>query len=257
MFCWPCSSTLIKAIIKHQPSNNNMMTQIQHLNIMSQSPVNQPNNTGIQKDWKVSVAISMTALSDSFSVGSSDVIFSRGKKAKSHAGNIFFQSIIEKSAEKYAKAEGRLGKSIIVSEIIDTVRQHSPNGGFVKKDRGKWFEVGDWSARERVGQSLRDLLHGQYRSSASSKKRRREEANTKMIDTLIGSNNYVSKRIRCLSDNIENQGSQVSDVYLMLMMTQANSEILDQLKQDNSVQQKLSEMGSVSSKEEDSKPKAK
>jgi hypothetical protein len=235
-----------------------MMTQIQeHLSSMSQSPFNQPSNTGIQKDWKASVVVIMTPLSDSFSAGSYDVIFSRGKKAKSHAGNIFFQSIVEKSAEKYAKAEGRLGKSIIVSEIIDTVRRQSPNGGFVKQDRGKWFEVGDWSARERVGQSLRDLLHGQYRSSASSKKRRREETNAKMIDALIESNNYVSKRIRCLSDSIENQSSQVSDASLMLVMTQANSEILDQLKQDNSVQQRLSEMGSASSKEEDSKPEAK
>jgi hypothetical protein len=227
---------------------------------MSENPFYRPDSTigGIQNDWKASVVESMTPLSNSFSPGPFDVICSRGKKAKCHPGNTYFQSIIQQTVEKYAKAEGKLGKSLIVSEIIDTIRRKSPDGGFVKQDSGKWYEVGDWSARERVGQSLRDLLHGQYRSSASSKKRRREETNAKMsedLDALIESNMYVSKRIKRLSDNIETQGSQASDLYLMIMMTKANSEILDQLKQDEAIQKEVHEIGPTSA-DDSLKPKA-
>ena len=47
-----------------------------------------------------------------------------------------------------------------MSEIVDTVRENSQMGGFVKRDRktGAWFEVGDSVAREKVGQALRDSL---------------------------------------------------------------------------------------------------
>jgi hypothetical protein len=207
---------------------------------MDKHPSSQPTSIGIHNNWKASVVESMTPLSEAFSPGPCD-LFSGGK-AKTHQGNQIFQSIIGRLAEKYAKAKGKLGKSLIVSEIIDTIRQKSPNGGFVKQDGGKWYEVGDWTTKEKVRQSLHDILQGQYRFSSSSKKRRREESNVKMIeelDTLTESNSYVSKQIRCLSDTIETEGSQGSDLYLMLMMTKANSDILDKFKEDHLVQEKV------------------
>ena len=163
-------------------------------------------------------------------------------------GNIFFQSLIEKSAPKYAKAEEKLAKSLIVSEIMDKIRNRSESGGFVKLSAGSWFEVSDWHAREKVSQSLRDLLHGQYRSSASSKKRRKDEMNARMVedlDAIIESNEFVSKRIRTLSHTIKTQGSGISDTNLSLMMTQVNSEILNQLKADNAFQSRLNQITSI------------
>ena len=214
-----------------------------HTATMSEHPFNSLTNIedeGVTKSWKSSVVESMTPLSDSFSPGPYDVICShRGKKAKCHAGNIYFQQMVERQSERYSKAEGKLGKTLIVSEIIDTIRGKSPGGGFVKQENGKWYEVGDWSAREKVSQSLRDLLHGHYRSSASSKKRRREETNAKLSDdlnVLIESNEFVSNKIKKLSKSIETEGSKVSDLSLMVMMTQANSDILDELKQENPAQ---------------------
>lgn len=203
-------------------------------------------NASIQKDWKASVVKKMTPLSGSFYPGPFDVICSRGKKAKCCSGNLHFQSIIQQSSKKYARAKGGLEKSLIVSEIIDIIRRKSPDGGFVKLNGGRWFEVGDWIAKERVGQSLRDLLHGQYRSSASSKKRRRERANAKKndgldLDVLIDLNMYASKRIKKKSDSIEIEGSGLTDMHLMDMMTKVNSEILNDLKQDKTVQKQLGE----------------
>lgn len=229
-------------------SNNNLPPISTNAQMLSQ-----------QQHWRSSIVDAMTPLADGFKPGQYDVICSRGKKAKSHQGNKFFQALVDKAAERYGNAEGKLGKSLIVSEIIDTIRTKSSQGGFVKLEAGRWFEVGDAVARERTGQSLRDVLAGKYRSSASAKKRRREETTAKMIDeldSLIDSNSFVSKRMRNLSDSIQEVGksSKVPDAHLMHMMTQANADILHQLKKDKSIQDKVASRN----KEEgdDSKPPA-
>jgi hypothetical protein len=69
--------------------------------------------------------------------------------------------------EKYSRANSKAAKSVIVSEIITAIRQ--AGGNFCRVKRGKWFEVGDQYAREKVSALLRDLLHTQYRSSNKSK----------------------------------------------------------------------------------------
>jgi hypothetical protein len=72
---------------------------------------------------------------------------------------------------RYSQAGSKTAKSIIVSEIIDVIRQ--AGGNFCKNKRGAWFEVGDHHAREKVSTLLRDLLYTQYRSSAKAKVGRR------------------------------------------------------------------------------------
>lgn len=92
----------------------------------------------------------------------------------------------------------------------------------------------DTLLKNKVGQSLRDLLKG-YKSSASSKKRQREESNAKMIedlDSLIASNSYISERMYTLSGRIESEGAQLSDMYLTLLMSEANTDILNHLKKE-------------------------
>ena len=78
--------------------------------------------------------------------------------------------------ERYNAATTKQEKSRIVSDIVDTIRQASPDGGFVKLDplTGSWREVGDHLAREKVGQTLRDSLHTKYSSSTKAKKERRQ-----------------------------------------------------------------------------------
>jgi hypothetical protein len=204
--------------------------------------------------WKTQVKETKIMLSTTFTPGKFDVICSRGKKAKSHSGNIFFQSLIQKSAPTYAATEGKLGKSLIVSEIIDTIRRKTPLGGFVKCIDERWHEVGDFMAREKVSQSLRDSLHGQYRSSASSKKRRKDAMNAKMIedlDALVDSNDFVSNRMKNLSTIIQTQGSFVSDTDLSILMTQVNSEILGQLKIDYTLKEHMSRVSENSGNDSD------
>jgi hypothetical protein len=95
------------------------------------------------------------------------VLCSRGKDIVNHVGNRRFRVISSTYVEKYARAESKAAKSFIVSEIITEIRQ--AGGNFCRQKRGRWFEVGDTDAREKVSALMRDLLHTQYRSSNKSK----------------------------------------------------------------------------------------
>ena len=90
-------------------------------------------------------------LGPDFQPGPFDVICARGKSAFQHPGNKRFRELIENRAEDYASASNKFEKSVIVSQIVDEVRQASPGGGFIRSDKGIWYEVGD-AAREKVGQ---------------------------------------------------------------------------------------------------------
>jgi hypothetical protein len=52
---------------------------------------------------------------------------------------------------KYKAAKSKLDKTTIVMGIVDSVREASGVGGFVRQnpDTKRWFEVGDHIAREK------------------------------------------------------------------------------------------------------------
>ena len=105
----------------------------------------------------------MNDLGPTFQPGPCDVICARGKSAFQHEGNQRFRAIIEQRMEQYASAGNKFEKSVIVSQVVDEIRQASPQGGFVRSDKGRWYEVGDHIAREKVGQryvSLRRFQNG-------------------------------------------------------------------------------------------------
>ena len=93
-----------------------------------------------------------------------------------HVGNVRFREIIRSQLPRYNACRSKMEKSLIVTNIVDSVRDYSPNGGFVKKDKttGVWYDVGDNLAREKIGQTIRDQLHSKYKSSTKAKKERRK-----------------------------------------------------------------------------------
>ena len=64
---------------------------------------------------------------------------------------------------------------MIVSEIVDSIKTMSSEGGFVRSVDNTWWVVSDHIAREKTGQAFRDALHSQYRSSTRAKRRRQRE----------------------------------------------------------------------------------
>jgi len=121
-------------------------------------------------------AHSMRFLPDGFSPGEHDVLCGRGRKCFNHPGNVKFREIVQGYLPQYSKAMTKLEKSYILSDVVEKVRKNSGIGGFVKKNEdGRWYEVGDFLAREKTSQAFRDVLHDKYKSSNTSKKKRRQE----------------------------------------------------------------------------------
>ena len=188
----------------------------------------------------------MILLPDEFRPGRFDVICARGNEAKNHHGNVMFRKIVRSFVPQYSQATSRFKKSMIVSQIVDAVRQQSPDGGFVKEEAGHWYEVGTHLAREKVGQSFRNLLHGQYKSSTKSKRRRKKQVNIN-IEAVVHANEEVSQRMAQLANAIQMESSDTSDVRFTCLFTQANCDLLQSFKKDKELQRHVYEQVSLGS----------
>ena len=246
-------------------------------NIITSSNIIYSSQTPMSKKVSIVTGVTaekeMTTLPEDFVPSPFDVICCRGRKAKTHPGNIYFQSLIQQNVEKYANAKDKITKTVIVSEIIDKIRERTTiddgtvlGGSFVKQTGGQWFDIGEVNARERVGQNLRDQVKGKYKSSATSKRRKRDAKTAKMVkelDNFHASDSYVSKRIKSLTETIltreisgrstttntsfpamttigrsgsctsstssDDESSDFEDNNLLLLMTEANCDILRQV----------------------------
>ena len=127
----------------------------------------------------------MTPLAEDFQPGPFDVICSRGSAARKHPGNLYFVGLIAANCDRYIKSDCKLAKSMIVTDMLDTIRRNSPNGGFVKLDgSGRWCETGDHLAREKIGQCFRDRLHTMYSSSSKAKLQKRRQKGL-MLQSIV------------------------------------------------------------------------
>jgi hypothetical protein len=102
----------------------------------------------------------MTPMPEGWQPDNWSVICGRGKECFEHYGNKRFRILVDMDLENYARAKSKLDKSLIVMKILDTVRDASNQGGFVKQhsETQRWFEVGDEVAREKIGQQFRIAL---------------------------------------------------------------------------------------------------
>lgn len=141
------------------------------------------------------VSIEMALLPENYQPSEHDVLCGRGGVCRNWPGNLAYRRLIEERLDEYAVATSKNPKRKILDEIIGEVRRRSGVGGFIKKDddTGRWYEVGNFLAREKTSQCFRDALHEQYASSAQSKYKRRkreqkgESSETKIDSTTRGS----------------------------------------------------------------------
>lgn len=97
------------------------------------------------------------------------VLCGRNRECFESVGNQRFRVMCNAYMQDYLGATGKLEKSRIVTKIMRTIRQYSPVGGFVSYENGRYFEVSQRTAREKVGSFFRDSLHTVYRSSSKAK----------------------------------------------------------------------------------------
>mmetsp|Transcript_24417 Transcript_24417/g.57890 ORF Transcript_24417/g.57890 Transcript_24417/m.57890 type:complete len:421 (+) Transcript_24417:320-1582(+) len=85
-----------------------------------------------------------------------DVICARGRSGWDHPGNVHYRQLVADATPRYSQATNKLQKSLIVSEIVQSV--HDRLGKFIKRKnkRCSWVQVDETFHREKIGQSLRD-----------------------------------------------------------------------------------------------------
>jgi hypothetical protein len=110
-----------------------------------------------------------------------DVLCGRG--FKKHKGNQRYRQTVNAKLEEYSAARCKSEKSWILVNIVAQVRREKKStstdagvGRFLRKcpETDRWYDVGDFLAKEKTSQYFRDALHDQYRSSGPSKYKRRK-----------------------------------------------------------------------------------
>ena len=175
-----------------------------------------------------------------------DVVCARGRSYWDHPGNQIYRKLIALAKNQYSKAPNRMGKSVIVSEIIDAIL--NSHGRFVKKvggQGGQWAECNEHLIREKVTQSLRDGLSFKYSSSTTRKRQRKAKVQEIFhgdIDRIVHSNIVVSQKIQTLKRRVEwtnryhgTENESVSDETMMEIFGAANLDILETIKKDQSM----------------------
>merc|ERR1740117_2220104 len=84
-----------------------------------------------------------------FKPGPFDVICARGKQAYNHDGNIHFRGIVKNATEKYSNVDSKLQRSIIVTDIVNAIREKG--NGFLRLNdtTGEWIECSNVLCREK------------------------------------------------------------------------------------------------------------
>lgn len=106
------------------------------------------------------------SLPENYTPGPKDICCGRGKRNWNHSGNVAFRSLIQNTVNRYIEAPNKTAKTGVVVSIVDDIR----NAGayFLKQDEsGRWYDIGDQQAREKVGHSLRDQVTAQKKSTAN------------------------------------------------------------------------------------------
>ena len=175
------------------------------------APLEHPSQGASQSTSRTGAAAhQMKPLASDFSPSSDDVICGRGKKCYNHIGNERFRRRVMTMLDEYSKAKSKLDKSGVLSRVMSDVRRASPGGGFVKQDdSGRWFEVGDFLAREKTSQAFRDALHERYKSSNISKKKRRQQEQAKGSDKaqrIAHSEKEISSRLERITNDLMGPG---------------------------------------------------
>ena len=84
------------------------------------------------------------------------VVCGKGKACYTHPGNQAFRKLVKINLARYTGATNRFEKSKVANEIAQFIMQNG--GGFVKMDpnTGRWLDVGDAAAKEKVSQTMRE-----------------------------------------------------------------------------------------------------
>jgi hypothetical protein len=137
--------------------------------------------TGTKTTKRNAVNSGDTLLNETFTPGPFTVIIGRGREARNASGNRHLCKLAMTFLDEYATVPDKPSKSRIVATIARAIRDMCAEwgGSFVRLGSdGRWYEVSDAVATEKVGYTLRELSGERYRSSSSAKKIARQRSHS-------------------------------------------------------------------------------
>ena len=134
-----------------------------------------------------------TPLPIDFIPHSYSVILGRGKVNET-IGNRRLKILVEIELQNYVKAQSRREKGYVVARVMETIQD--AGGEFIRHEGGRWFEVDDSDAREKISTLFRDKLSHQYKSSTSNKVKRRRQRKEEMRSSTTNKNNNNKTTIK-------------------------------------------------------------
>jgi hypothetical protein len=98
------------------------------------------------------------------------VVIGRGKKPQQTTGNLRLRVMASTFLPQYAEAMDRNIKTQLVNKVMDLMKNACEEScAFVRQTKGRWYEVAENVAREKISHVFRDLLADRYESSSKSK----------------------------------------------------------------------------------------
>jgi hypothetical protein len=99
----------------------------------------------------------MCADSTDFFPRDEDVLFGRGGRTNHHPGNVRLREIVNKYRHAYNQAK-KVDKPQVSKSIVSALRNANPPSRFLRHNEGtgRWEDVGDKRAAEKVSQTLRE-----------------------------------------------------------------------------------------------------
>jgi hypothetical protein len=131
-------------------------------------------NFGLDEALELLSNLDESPLPEDFVPNNYCVLCGKGKEYFDFIGNRRFRTIVAMNLDRYKNTKEKVGKSVIVSEVMRVVR--NAGGIFCRYDQGAWWQVTEGTAREKVGALFRDFLHTKYRSSGKAKVEARRKA---------------------------------------------------------------------------------
>jgi hypothetical protein len=203
-------------------SNNNNNNINTNMMINNNIIVNNSIPIMVQKKPNVPKCIdkTKTLLPLDFQPSNYSIICGNKRKFFNSPGNTRLRDLVESFIPEFSRAQGKLEKGVVVSKVMDIVKEACPVGAFVAFEKGRWWQVSERTSREKVGSLFRDFLSDKYKSSAQNKiaRRKTKRAEKRMQKKLSSASstkipeNVASLAHSILSESQEDQHDEDSSI---------------------------------------------
>ena len=123
-----------------------------------------------------------------------DVLFGRGKIAKTHTGNLRALHLCEMNYPRYESAlTGKYGKTEVAEQIVSII--HESGGRFLKPESDGWVEVDDEAARDKIAHFFRHMRFKVKNSSRDEDSQSSSEEFLTESPTTVASQLVGAKRV--------------------------------------------------------------